>query len=138
MNTDPSLRTMITDLTFEYRGYTVNLYETQSDATPVCAIVSIVRPDGTHLRTKQHRIGLGVPVGSPRFTADYAERIVDRDRDPPVALAQLDLFNGVGGCCQPHSSTCSQRFSVARCCTGGNSQRVVYGARVCGSDRPES
>jgi hypothetical protein len=47
------------------------------------------------VHAKQHRIGLGVPIGSPRFTADYAQRIVDRDLDPPVAPAQLDLFDGV-------------------------------------------
>jgi hypothetical protein len=45
------------------------------------------------VRGKQHRIGLGVPIGSQRFTADYAQRMVDRDRDPPVAPAQLDLFD---------------------------------------------
>ena len=95
MSTDPSLRTVITDLTFAYRGYTVNLYETQSGSTPACGIVSIVRPDGTHVRTKQHRIGPSVPIGSPRFTAEYAQRIVDRDLNPPVAPAQLDLFDGV-------------------------------------------
>ncbi len=95
MRTDPNQRTMITDLTFAYRGYTVNLYETQSGATPVCGIVSIVRPDGTHLRAKPHRIGLGVPIGSPRFTAAYAQRIIDHDHDPPVAPAQLDLFDEV-------------------------------------------
>ncbi len=94
MPTDPSLRTVINDLTFEYCGYTVHLYETQSGSTPVWGIVSIVRPDGTHVRAKQHRIGPGVPIGSWRFTADYAQRIVDRDRDPPVAPAQLDLFDG--------------------------------------------
>jgi hypothetical protein len=80
---------------FAYRGYTVNLYETQSGATPVCGIVSIVRPDGTHLRAKPHRIGLGVPIGSPRFTVDYAQRMIDRDLDPPIAPAQLVLFDGV-------------------------------------------
>ncbi len=46
-------------------------------------------------RAKQHRIGPGVPIGSPRFTVDYAQRIVDRDHDPPVVPAQLDLFDGV-------------------------------------------
>ncbi len=95
MSTDLSQRTVITDLTFVYRGYTVNLYETQSGTTPVCGIISIVRPDGTHVRSKQHRIGSGVPVGSHRFTAAYAQRMIDRDCDPPVALAQLDLFDGV-------------------------------------------
>ena len=95
MHTDPDQRDVITDLTFAYRGYTVNLYETQSGSTPACGIVSIVRPDGTHVRTKQHRIGPGVPIGSPRFTAEYAQRIVDRDLNPPVAPAQLDLFDGV-------------------------------------------
>jgi len=95
MRTDPDQRTVINDLTFAYRGYTVHLYETQSGSTPVCGIVSIVRPDGTHVRAKPHRIGSDVPIGSWRFTADYAERIVDRDRDPPVAPAQLDLFDGV-------------------------------------------
>ncbi len=94
MRTDPNQRTMITDLTFAYRGYTVHLYETQRGSTPVCGIVSIVRPDDTHVRTKLHRIGLDVPIGSPRFTAAYAQRIVDRDCDPPVAPAQLDLFDG--------------------------------------------
>ena len=94
MSTDPYQRTVINDLTFAYRGYTVNLYETQRGATPVCGIVSIVRPDGTHVRAKPHRIGPGVPVGSPRFTAAYAQRMIDRDRDPPVAPAQLDLFDG--------------------------------------------
>ena len=84
---------MITDLLFEYRGYTVNLYETQSGGTPVYGIVSIVRPDGTHMRAKQHRIGLGVPIGSWRFTADYAQRIIDRDCDPPIVPAQLDFFD---------------------------------------------
>jgi hypothetical protein len=93
MRTDPDRRTVINDLTFAYRGYTVNLYETQSGSTLACGIVSIVRPDGTHVRAKPHRIGLGVPIGSPRFTADYAQRIVDRDLDPPVAPAQLDLFD---------------------------------------------
>lgn len=93
MPTDPSLWTVITDLTFAYRGYTVNLYEMQSESTPACGIVSIVRPDGTHVRAKPHRIGLGVPIGSRRFTADYAQRIIDRDRDPPVAPAQLGLFD---------------------------------------------
>jgi hypothetical protein len=93
MSTDPDQWTMITDVMFAYRGYTVNLYETQSGATPVCGIVSIVRPDGTQVRAKPHRIGPGVPVGSPRFTADYAQRIIDRDLDPPVAPAQLDLFD---------------------------------------------
>jgi hypothetical protein len=95
MSTDPDRRTVITDLTFAYRGYTVNLYETQSGSTPACGIVSIVRPDGPHVRTKQHRIGPSVPIGSPRFTAEYAQRIVDRDLNPPVAPAQLDLFDGV-------------------------------------------
>ena len=95
MSTDLSQRTVINDLTFAYRGYTVNLYETQSGSTPVCGIISIVRPDGTHVRGKPHRIGSGVPVGSPRFTADYAQRIIDRDRDPPVAPAQLDLFDAL-------------------------------------------
>ena len=94
MRTDPSLRHVITDLTFAYRGYTVNLYETQSGSTPVCGIVSIVRPDGTHVRAKPHRIGPGVPIGSPRFTAEYAQRMIDRDLNPPVAPAQLDLFDG--------------------------------------------
>ena len=93
MRTDPSLRHVITDLTFAYRSYTVNLYETQRGSTPAWGIVSIVRPDGTHVRAKPHRIGPGVPIGSPRFTADYAQRIVDRDLDPPVAPAQLDLFD---------------------------------------------
>lgn len=93
MRTDPDQQTMITDLTFAYRGYTVNLYETQRGSTPVCGIISIVRPDGTHVRAKPHRVGLGVPIGSPRFTADYAQRMIDRDLDPPVALAQLDLFD---------------------------------------------
>ncbi len=93
MSTDRYQRTMITDLLFEYRGYTVNLYETQSGSTPVYGIISIVRPDGTHMRAKQHRIGLGVPIGSPRFTADYAQRIIDRDCDPPIVPAQLDLFD---------------------------------------------
>ena len=93
MRADPSQRHEITDLTFRYRDYTVHLYETQSGATPVCGIVSIVRPDGTQVRAKPHRIGPGVPVGSPRFTADYAQRIIDRDLDPPVAPAQLDLFD---------------------------------------------
>ncbi len=93
MRTDPSQRTVITDLTFEYRGYTVNLYETQSGSTPAWGIVSIVRPDGTHVRAKPHRIGLGVPIGSARFTADYAQRIINHDLDPPVAPAQLDLFD---------------------------------------------
>ncbi len=93
MRTDHDQWTMITDVMFAYRGYTVNLYETQSGATPVCGIVSIVRPDGTQVRAKPHRIGPGVPVGSPRFTADYAQRIIDRDLDPPVAPAQLDLFD---------------------------------------------
>jgi hypothetical protein len=87
MPTDPSLRNVITDLTFEYRGYTVNLYETQSGSTPVWGIISIVRSDGTHVRAKPHRIGPDVLIGSPRFTAEYAERIVDRDRDPPIAPA---------------------------------------------------
>jgi hypothetical protein len=95
MSADLSQRHEITDLTFVYRGYTVNLYETQRGSTPVCGIVSIVRPDGTHVRAKQHRIGPGVPIGSPRFTVDYAQRIVDRDHDPPVVPAQLDLFDGV-------------------------------------------
>ena len=95
MSTDPSLRHEITDLTFAYRGYTVNLYEMQSGSTSVCGIVSIVRPDATHVRATQHRIGPGVPIGSPRFTTAYAQRIVDRDRDPPVAPAQLDFFDGV-------------------------------------------
>ena len=94
MCTDPDQRTMINNLTFAYRGYTVNLYETQSGCTPAWGIVSIVRPDGTQVRTKQHRIGPGVLIGSPRFTAESAQRIVDRDRDPPVAPAQLDLFDG--------------------------------------------
>ena len=93
MSTNPSLRHEVTDLTFAYRGYTVNLYEPRSGSTPVCGIVSIVRPDGTHLRAKPHRIGPGMQVGSPRFTAEYAQRMVDRDRDPPVAPAQLDLFD---------------------------------------------
>ncbi len=93
MSTDPDQRTMITDLTFAYRGYIVNLYETQSGSTPTYGIVSIVRPDGTHVRAKPHRIGPGVPIGSQHFTAEYAERMIDRDRDPPVALAQLDLFD---------------------------------------------
>jgi len=93
MRTNRYQRTMINDLLFEYRGYTVNLYETWSGATPVCGIASIVRPDGTHVRAKQHRIGLGVPIGSPRFTTEYAQRIIDRDCDPPVAPAQLDLFD---------------------------------------------
>jgi hypothetical protein len=93
MSTNHEQRTMITDLLFEYRGYTVNLYETQSGSTPVYGIISIVRPDGTHMRAKQHRIGLGVPIGSPRFTADYAQRIIDRDCDPPIVPAQLDLFD---------------------------------------------
>ncbi len=93
MSTNHEQRTMITDLLFEYRGYTVNLYETQSGSTPVYGIISIVRPDGTHMRAKQHRIGLGVPIGSPRFTADYAQRIIDRDCDPPSVPAQLDLFD---------------------------------------------
>jgi hypothetical protein len=93
MSADRYQRTMITDLLFEYRGYTVNLYETQSGSTPVYGIISIVRPDGTHMRAKQHRIGLGVPIGSPRFTADYAQRIIDRDCDPPIVPAQLDLFD---------------------------------------------
>jgi hypothetical protein len=95
MRTDPSLRHLINDLTFAYRGYIVNLYETQSGSTPVCGIISIVRPDETQLRAKPHRIGLGVPIGSPRFTADYAERMVDRDLEPPIAPAQLDLFDAV-------------------------------------------
>ncbi len=93
MTTDPSLRTVINGLTFEYRGYTVHLYETQRGSTPVYGIVSIVRPDGTHVRAKPHRIGPDVQIGSPRFTADYAQRIIDRDLDPPVAPAQLDLFD---------------------------------------------
>ena len=93
MRSDPDQQTMITDLTFEYRGYSINLYETQRGATPIYGIVSIVRPDGTYVRAKQHRIGPGVPIGSPRFTAAYAQRMVDRDRDPPVAPAQLDLFD---------------------------------------------
>ncbi len=93
MSADRYQRTMITDLLFAYRGYTVNLYETQRGATPVCGIISIVRPDGTHVRGKQHRIGSGVPIGSHRFTAAYAQRIIDRDCDPPVAPAQLDLFD---------------------------------------------
>ncbi len=93
MSADRYQRTMISDLLFTYRDYTVNLYETQSGATPIYGIVSIVRPDGSHMRAKQHRIGLGVPIGSQRFTADYAQRIIDRDLDPPVAPAQLDLFD---------------------------------------------
>ncbi len=93
MSTDPYQRTMISDLLFEYRGYTVNLYETQRGGIPVCGIISIVRPDETHVRGKQHRIGSGVPIGSQRFTAAYAQRIIDHDRDPPVAPAQLDLFD---------------------------------------------
>ena len=93
MSTDPDQRTVITDLTFAYRGSTVNLYETQRGSTPVCGIVSIVRPDGTHVRGKQHRIGPGLPIGSQPFTVAYAQRMVDRDRNPPVALAQLDLFD---------------------------------------------
>jgi hypothetical protein len=36
-----------------------------------------------------------VPTGSWRFTAEYAEHITDRDLDPPVTPAQLDLFDGV-------------------------------------------
>ncbi len=95
MSADPSQRTMINDLLFAYRGYTVHLYETQNGSTPVYGIVSIVRPDGTHVRGKQHRIGPGVPIGSQHFTADYAQRIINRDRDPPVAPAQLDLFDAV-------------------------------------------
>ncbi len=95
MSTDPYQRTVVNDLTFAYRGYTVNLHETQSGSTPTYGIVSIVRPDSTHVRGKQHRIGLGVPIGSPRFTTDYAQRIIDRDLDPPVAPAQLDLFDGL-------------------------------------------
>jgi hypothetical protein len=93
MRTDPDQRTVITDLTCAYRDYTVNLYETQRGFIPVCGIISIVRPDGTHLRTKQHRIGPDVPIGSPRFTVEYAQRIINRDLDPPVAPAQLDLFD---------------------------------------------
>ncbi len=93
MSTNHEQHTVITDLLFAYRGYTVNLYETQRGGTPVYGIVSIVRPDGTHVRAKQHRIGLGVPIGSQRFAADYAERMIDRDCDPPVAPAQLDLFD---------------------------------------------
>jgi hypothetical protein len=95
MSTNHDQWTVINDLTFAYRGYIVNLYEMQSGATPIYGIVSVVRPDGTHVHAKQHRIGLGVPIGSPRFTADSAQRIVDRDLDPPVAPAQLDLFDGV-------------------------------------------
>ena len=82
MSADLSQRHEITDLTFAYRGYTVNLYETQSGSTPVCGIISIVRPDGTHVHAKPHRIGPGVPIGSWRFTADYAERMIDRDLNP--------------------------------------------------------
>ncbi len=93
MSTNHYQRTMITDLTFAYRGYTVNLYETRSGPTPVCGIISIVRPDGTHVRAKQQRIGPGVPIGSPRFTAAYAQRLIDRDCDPLVAPTQLDLFD---------------------------------------------
>jgi hypothetical protein len=93
MSTDLSQRIVINDLTFAYCGYTVNLHETQSGSTPVCGIVSIVRPDGTQLRAKQHRIGPGVLIGSPRFTAEYAQRIIDRDLNPPIAPAQLDLFD---------------------------------------------
>ncbi len=92
MPTDPSQWDVITDLTFAYRGYTVNLYETQRGSTPAYGIVSIVRPDGTHVRAKPHRIGPDVLIGSPRFTAVYAQRMVDRDLAPPVAPAQLDLF----------------------------------------------
>ena len=93
MRTDLYQRTMITDLLFEYRGYTINLYETQRGATPTYGIVSIVRPDETHVRGKQHRIGSSVPIGSHRFTADYAQRIIDRDCDPPIVPAQLNLFD---------------------------------------------
>ncbi len=95
MSADRYQRTMISDLLFTYRDYTVNLYETQSGATPIYGIVSVVRPDETHVRGKQHRIGPGVPIGSQRFTVAYAQRIIDRDCDPPVAPAQLDLFDGV-------------------------------------------
>ncbi len=95
MRTEHDQRNVINDLTFVYRGYTVNLYETQRGATPIYGIVSIVRPDGTHVRAKPHRIGPGVQIGSPRFTADYAQRMVDRDLAPPVAPAQLDLFDGL-------------------------------------------
>ncbi len=93
MSTDHDQRTTITDLTFAYRGHTVHLYETQRGATPVYGIVSIVRPDGTHVRAKQHRIGPGVPIESPRFTAEYAQRLINCDCDPPVAPVQLDLFD---------------------------------------------
>ena len=93
MSTDPDQRHVITDLTFAYRGYTVNLYETQSGATPVCGIISIVRSDGTHVRSKQHRIGSGVPIGSHHFTAEYAQRIINHDLDPPTAPTQLALFD---------------------------------------------
>ncbi len=93
MSTDPDQQTMTNELTFAYRGYTVNLYETQSGSTPTYGIVSIVRPDGTHLRSKQHRIGPGVPIGSQRFTVAFAQHMVDLDLDPPVAPALLDLFD---------------------------------------------
>jgi hypothetical protein len=93
MSTDRHQHTMITDLLFEYRGYTVNLYETQRGATPIYGIVSIVRPDETHVRGKQHRIGFGVPIGSHRFTGAYAQRIIDHDLDPPAAPTQLALFD---------------------------------------------
>jgi len=122
MRTDHYQRTMITDLLFEYRGYTVNLYEIQSSATPSTALSLLY--------------GLTEPTCVPNCTgSDWACRL-DR-RTSRLSMPSASSIATVIHPLPRHNLTSSTRYEGCcrrRTCSKGRSDGSCYQGQtsMCG------